>query len=153
MRRFLWDDQVIPPDRTHDVIVGSRELREAGQLGLLGVRRIDDQALAGFTGLWPFRDPPVLELLYGIAESLWGQGYATEAAGGVLEVARLLGHRRIHAGHFVDNPASGRVLRKLGFMPTGVTRPRMSCARGQEVMAHEYALDLDADAVPQMWAA
>ena len=43
--------------------------------------------------------------------------------------------------------------RKLGFVPTGVTRPRMSCARGQEVMAHEYALDLDADAAPQMRAA
>jgi RimJ/RimL family protein N-acetyltransferase len=93
------------------------------------------------------------EIGYWIARPYWGQGYATEAAGGVLEVARLLGHGRVSAGHFVDNPASGRVLRKLGFVPTGVTRPRMSCARGQEVMAHEYALDLDAGAAPQMRAA
>jgi RimJ/RimL family protein N-acetyltransferase len=93
------------------------------------------------------------EIGYWIARPFWGRGYATEAAGGVLEVARLLGHRRVNAGHFVDNPASGRVLRKLGFVPTGVTRPRMSYARGQAVTAREYALELDADAAPQMRAA
>jgi ribosomal-protein-alanine N-acetyltransferase len=40
--------------------------------------------LIGFCGLWPFREPPNLELLYGIAESLWGQGYATEVAHAVM---------------------------------------------------------------------
>jgi RimJ/RimL family protein N-acetyltransferase len=93
------------------------------------------------------------EVGYWIARPYWGRGYATEAAGGVLEVARLLGYSRVNAGHFDDNPASGRVLRKLGFVPTGVTRSRLSCARGEEVAAHEYALDLDADAAPQMRAA
>jgi RimJ/RimL family protein N-acetyltransferase len=32
-----------------------------------------------------------------------------------MRIARTLGHRRLTAGHFTDNPASGRVLRKLGF--------------------------------------
>ena len=93
------------------------------------------------------------EIGYWIARPFWNRGYATEAAGAVLEVARLLGYRRVNAGHFVDNPASGRVLRKLGFAPTGVTRPRMSCARGEEVAAHEYVLDLEADVRSQMQAA
>ena len=114
------------------------------------IRSADGQAI-GSAGMGDHNGEP--EIGYWIARPFWGQGYATEAAGGVLEIARLLGHRRIHAGHFVDNPASGRVLRKLGFVPTGVTRPRMSCARGCEVMAHEYTLDLAAEDEPQMRAA
>ena len=35
------------------------------------------------------------------------------------------------AGHFADNPASGRVLEKAGFLYTGETRPAFSCARGE----------------------
>lgn len=93
-----------------------------------------------------------LELGYWIARPFWGQGYATEAAAGVIEIARLLGHRRLSAGHFVDNPASGRVLRKLGFVPTGQTSPRFSCGRNSEALAHEYTLDL-AEAGEQMRAA
>lgn len=114
------------------------------------IRAADGQPI-GSAGMGDHLGEP--EIGYWIARPYWGQGYATEAAGGVLEVARLLGYRRLHAGHFIDNPASGRVLRKLGFVPTGVTRPRLSCARGHEVLAHEYALDLDADEAPQMRAA
>lgn len=83
------------------------------------------------------------ELGYWVARRFWGQGYATEAARGVLRIARMIGHRHLEAGHFTDNPASGNVLRKLGFVPTGVVRPRHSRARGREVDAAEYELSLD----------
>ncbi|MCM0000414.1 MAG: GNAT family N-acetyltransferase [Erythrobacter sp.] len=88
------------------------------------------------------------ELGYWIARAHWGRGYATEAAGAVLHVARMLGHRRVVAGHFVDNPASGKVLRKLGFVPTGRPGQRFSAARGRAVESVEYALDLVADMDP-----
>ncbi|WP_432200780.1 GNAT family N-acetyltransferase [Erythrobacter sp. W53] len=71
-----------------------------------------------------------VQLGYWIARSHWGRGYASEAARGVLDVARAIGHRRIVASHFVDNPASGRVLYKAGFQPTGEIRPGYSLARG-----------------------
>lgn len=87
-----------------------------------------------------------IEIGYWIARPFWGQGFATEAGRGVLEIARLLGHRRLVAGHFVDNPASGRVLRKLGFVPTGKVCSRHSCARDGEAPAVEYTLDLEAGA-------
>lgn len=89
------------------------------------------------------------EIGYWIAREHWGQGYATEAAGAVLGIARTLGHARLTAGHFVDNPASGRVLRKLGFQPTGRITPRHSCARGMLVDSVEYAIALDADGDPE----
>ena len=44
------------------------------------------------------------------------------------------------SAHFVDNRASERVLRKLGFQPVG--RARITCtARGCEVEAVTYWLD------------
>jgi RimJ/RimL family protein N-acetyltransferase len=95
-----------------------------------------------------------VELGYWLARPWWGHGYGTEAGRGVLTIARLLGHRRLAAAHFVDNPASGRVLRKLGFRPTGVVRPHHSVGRGRETPAAEYALDVFADAcAAQMRAA
>ena len=94
-----------------------------------------------------------VEIGYWIARPFWGQGFATEAARGVLEVARLLGHRQIVAGHFTDNPASGKVLRKLGFIPTGKTALRHSCGRGEKAECVMYRLDLDAEAGPNLVAA
>jgi len=84
-----------------------------------------------------------IELGYWIAPEHWGKGYASEVARAVLCVAKVLGYSRIHAGHFVDNPASGRVLRKAGFLPTGRSRMRFSLGRGCEVASVEYAVDLD----------
>jgi RimJ/RimL family protein N-acetyltransferase len=92
------------------------------------------------------------ELGYWIARAHWGRGYATEAAGAVLRIARTLGHRRVVAGHFTDNPASGKVLRKLGFVPTGRIGPRFSAARARAVDSVEYALDLEADVGPAPFA-
>lgn len=83
------------------------------------------------------------ELGYWIAPSAWGRGYATEAGHAVIHIARdALGLPRLHSGHFVDNPASGRVLRKLGFRPTGRVVQRHSRARGHAVACVLFELDL-----------
>ncbi len=82
------------------------------------------------------------EIGYWIARPYWGQGFATEGARGVLEVARLLGHMRIEGRHFLDNPASGKVLRKLGFVPTGGTGMLQSCGRAEPSAAALYTLEL-----------
>lgn len=84
------------------------------------------------------------ELGYWIARNHWGRGYATEAGRAVVELA-FDGLRlpALAAGHFVDNPASAAVLRKLGFRPTGETRAVPSAARGGDVPAHLYAVTRD----------
>ena len=82
-----------------------------------------------------------VHLGYWIAREHWGQGYATEASRAVLGLAAALGHRRIMARHFTDNPASGRVLAKLGFRPTGETQC-FSAYRGGEAPAQGYVLEL-----------
>jgi RimJ/RimL family protein N-acetyltransferase len=70
------------------------------------------------------------ELGYWIARPYWGRGFATEAARAVIGIAKALGHKRLVSGHFIDNPASGQVLRKVGFRATGRTEERHSCGRG-----------------------
>jgi RimJ/RimL family protein N-acetyltransferase len=84
------------------------------------------------------------ELGYWLTPSAWGRGYATEAGRQMVEIARTLGIRRLHAGHFVDNPASGRVLAKLGFRPVGI-EPRHSAARGGEAPCALFELVLAED--------
>ncbi len=86
------------------------------------------------------------ELGYWFTPSAWGKGYATEAARGVLAAARAAGIRKVTARHAVDNPASGRVLRKLGFTPTGLVEPVWSKGRGGEMPCAAFELDLDAEA-------
>ncbi len=70
----------------------------------------------------------VFEVGYWLGRPYWGKGYATEALITFLSQARQLG--ALEAGHFVDNPASGRVLEKAGFVYTGEVTPKFSLARG-----------------------
>ena len=100
--------------------------------------------LVGSCGLARRRSGAV-EMGYWIARSFWGRGYATEAGSALVDIARTLGLPRLEAGHFVDNPASGRVLEKLGFEPSGIIAPRMSCARGMEVPSRLMRLRLQGD--------
>ncbi len=78
----------------------------------------------------------IFELGYWLGKPYWGAGTATEAGIAVLRFAfGELGVEKITAGHMVDNPASGRVLAKLGFVQTG-TEERHSKARGRMVLCH-----------------
>jgi len=88
------------------------------------------------------RPSGAVEMGYWIARPYWGQGFATEAAHALIDIARTLKLPRLEASHFVDNPASGRVLEKLGFVPTGLSATRYSCARGGEAIAKLYWLRL-----------
>jgi RimJ/RimL family protein N-acetyltransferase len=88
-----------------------------------------------------------IEFGYWIARPYWGNGYATEAGAALIANAReTLRLPRLVAGHFTDNPASGRVLRKLGFRPTGATVSRHSAGRGAEAPCREFALELAGEA-------
>jgi RimJ/RimL family protein N-acetyltransferase len=95
-----------------------------------------------------------IEFGYWVKPSCWGRGYATEAGQAAIGMAReSLRLRRLAASHFLDNPASGRVLEKLGFLPTGSVAPRYSAGRGCETPCRLFRLDLaDAEEEPAMAA-
>lgn len=75
----------------------------------------------------------VNEFGYWLRRTAWGKGYATEAARAFLaHCFGPLGQSRIVSGVFIDNPASLKVQKKLGFMETGMSS-RLSLARGGQV--------------------
>jgi RimJ/RimL family protein N-acetyltransferase len=80
------------------------------------------------------------ELGYWIGRPFWKRGFATERARGLIEHVRSQTPRaRIAVGHMIDNPASRRVIEKLGFQATG-ERTIWSVARGENVRCLRYEL-------------
>ncbi len=104
-------------------VLSQRGAYERGEDLALAIVRLEDGALVGAIGLAFARDDGHAELGYWIGVPYWGRGYATEAARAVLSYGfRALGLQRIHARHFASNPASGRVLRKIGMTYEGRQR-------------------------------
>ena len=101
---------------------------------LLFARTAADPELVGSAALIRKANGGIV-LGYWIAREHWGHGYATEAGLQLVEIARTIGLQRLDASYFADNPASGRVLEKLGFKPTGLRAPQHSCARGRDAEA------------------
>ncbi len=98
---------------------------EAGVIGSVGFNRTNGEA-------W--------EIGYWVDKAVQGKGVATEAATALLAWGeRRFGITQFTAGHFKDNPASGRVLEKLGFERVG-EKPLFSLARGGKDAAWRYTL-------------
>lgn len=98
--------------------------------------------LVGMVGLTPDIGQDMAELGYYVAPRHWGRGIATEAARSVLDHGiHMLGLRRITSGYFLDNPASGRVLGKLGFIETGRAE-RLCVATGTSAPSAEMLFEV-----------
>ncbi|HKP34608.1 MAG TPA: GNAT family N-acetyltransferase [Sphingomicrobium sp.] len=111
-------------------------------------RGIGAPLLVGSCGLGR-RPSGSVEMGYWIGRPFWGRGYATEACTALIDIARALRLPSLEGSHFIDNPASARVLEKLGFKSLGVVAPRLSCARGAEVPARLMRLELQTAAIDQ----
>ena len=83
---------------------------------------LDDGQLVGAMSLEK-KEPGIAELGYWVGKPFWRRGYATEAGRAVLRYGfEQCGLHRIFACHFTRNPASGRVLQKIGMMREGAMR-------------------------------
>jgi [ribosomal protein S5]-alanine N-acetyltransferase len=86
------------------------------------VRRAD-HVLLGAIGLRIEPQHRHAELGYWLGTPYWNAGYCTEAARAVVAYGfENLGLHRIHASHMTRNPASGRVLQKIGMRFEGCLR-------------------------------
>lgn len=100
-------------------------------------------------GIALLREEEAWELGYWLTPEVWGRGYATEAGRAVVAIARdTLRLPRLRARYYRDNPASGRVLAKLGFREIGTSRQH-SLGRGGHVDCVEMSLDLADEEAPR----
>jgi len=99
--------------------------QEPGKIWLATTLRSDGRQIGG-VGLRVEDPHRHAELGYWLGVPYWRQGYATEAAGEMLRYGFVdLGLHRIFASHFRHNPASGRILVKLGMRYEGCQREHL----------------------------
>lgn len=83
----------------------------------------EGERLVGCVGLTFATDSLRAELGYWIGEPYWGRGYCTEAARALLAWGfEVLGLERVTSSYYACNPASGRVMEKLGMRREGLRR-------------------------------
>lgn len=103
-----------------------------------------EEGVMGCVGL-DLKPMDVWEIGYWVAKPWWGLGYVTEAAEAVMAWAEnTMFIRKFASGHFTDNPASGRVLVKLGFTAVGEVE-LFGQARGKKSPATRYTKGTDPD--------
>ncbi|HEY5908148.1 MAG TPA: GNAT family N-acetyltransferase [Vicinamibacteria bacterium] len=140
--RFLWDGKPIALETVEAVLLASeRSFAQAGY-GLWSVRLDSPSALTdpvGFCGLRVPEGRPDPEILYALDPSVWGRGYAIEAASAVLRYAfESLTLARITAGTNPGNAASWRVLERVGLRRTGLVHTEIEDLYTYEVTREEF---------------
>lgn len=112
----------IPPNQTIDntkQFILDREEKVARKESFVKTI-VDGKRVIGCISASPFPNHPFLDVGYWIAPTYWGKGIATEAVSIFLDwMFQEENVIFVTAGYFVDNPASGRVLRKCGFLTCG----------------------------------
>ena len=128
-----YSDGVKTRDWVHIWLRDCRERYQTWGFGPYAVVENRSQAVIGYCGLFFFPDldgQAEVEIGYRLARTVWGQGYATEAAQAVRDFAfATLGIKRLIALIDPSNLASLRVAEKIGMkyekeiMLEGYTHP------------------------------
>jgi RimJ/RimL family protein N-acetyltransferase len=115
------------PDGMAEAWIASHaEKYRHGQEVVFAVVRKEDDHLLGAIGLRLVLDQGKGELGYWIGRPHWNQGFATEAARAVVGYGFLqLGLISVLAHHMARNPASGRVMQKIGMHHTATLREHL----------------------------
>ncbi len=103
------------PGMAESWIEGCHKAWEQGDHFTYGLVEIKDESLVGVCSLMRNSQHKIAEIAYWIGVDYWNTGYGTEAAAAIIEEAfETLDINKIYAAHFSDNPASGRLMQKLG---------------------------------------
>jgi len=101
-----------------------QEELEKGEQVTFAIAHREEQYLIGAIGLSGIsQEHETAEVGYWIGKPYWNQGYCTEAVEAMLQYAfEELKLNRVYARHFKRNPASGRVMQKVGMKHEGCLR-------------------------------
>lgn len=113
VRRYLCDDQIMSLSKVQEMVTQSVAAFQVNQYGLWLAKL--QQTTIGFTGYWPFFEPPAIQLIYGLTVNHWGQGLATEMAQAMVNYGfKTHGFEAILASANVPNLPSIAVMQRLG---------------------------------------
>lgn len=99
---------------------------DKGEAVTFAIVLVSDQQLVGAIGLHIDQANALAEMGYWIGKPYWNQGYCTEAARAVIRYAfETLDLNRVQARHMTKNPASGRVMEKVGMQYEGRLRQQI----------------------------
>jgi len=121
----MIDDEIAPTSLDASREELSRWMKPSDAAVRFAIRLADGGDFIGYVHLGEIeRAQGRCKLGYLIGEkTLWRRGFATEAVGAAVAHAfGTLGLRRIGAGAYATNPASIRVLEKIGFRREGALR-------------------------------
>jgi ribosomal-protein-alanine N-acetyltransferase len=107
------------PRKNYDFCIElKKEKKVIGGIGLGKVNKFNGTATAG----------------YWLGEEYWRQGYGSEALSVLLNFGfKKLKLRRIEAGVFAGNPASGKLLEKFGAKREGIKRKSCRCKADKKI--------------------
>ena len=112
-----------PKGAAEEWIAGHKQLIEKSIEFPFAIILKKSSELIGAISLMPDIQFNNAELGYWIGKPFWKNGYATEAGKAMLNYGfEEFDFNRIHAHHFGSNPASGKVLQKIGMRPEGILR-------------------------------
>jgi len=115
IRKYLWDDVLLTPEQSQEVLETNIRHFEQDQWGLWKIQDKDTGKVMGFTGLWYFFDEPQPQLLYGILEKYTSQGYASEAASQIIEYAfDTLSFKYLIAAMDAPHKVSQKLAQRIG---------------------------------------
>lgn len=112
------------PARAQRFFALCRQLESDGLGARVAIDRLDDGRFIGWCSVSGW-NPDFRSAIHGFCldDAAWGRGYATEAAGALLAWAfGSLDLHRVQSEVDTRNPASARVLEKLGFVREGTLR-------------------------------
>ena len=124
--RFVED--TVLPGRAAGTLYAFVMLDAGEVVGHISLKNVDRERSEAEVGYW-------------VGRPYWGRGYASRA---VREVATFafedLGLRRLYAHVLAQNPASGRVLEKAGFVPVELPPEAIpnACATKGETLGYEF---------------
>ncbi|NND32085.1 MAG: GNAT family N-acetyltransferase [Saprospiraceae bacterium] len=115
VRKYLWDDQIIEPKVSAEILVKNEIHFQNDGYGLWKLESKVISQVIGYAGLWYFFDEVQPQLLYVIERPYSGFGYATEVSRLIIDYAfSTLDFDYLIAATDAEHQASQKVARQAG---------------------------------------
>ncbi len=87
IRKYLWDDEIIEPEKAAEIINQNEKHFKEEQFGLWKMSLSASNEIIGYVGLWHFFDEDQPQLMYALLKDFTKKGFAKEASEAIIDYA------------------------------------------------------------------